>query len=190
MVPYRLTAGQYFAMIDADIFPRESRVELWDGMVYEKMAKTRSHDISAAKFIETLMPIKPRGWYLCLEASVTLDARRVPLPDVMLVRGQPEDYHEANPTGRDVGLVAELSLSSLKDDTGPKLAGYARASVPQYWVADLLGGLLMVYRDPIPAESRYATVETYRHGDRVPLWLDGVEIARVAVSDLLPIPRA
>jgi len=187
---YPFTADQFTRMIEADIFPRESRVELWDGVVYDKMAKHRAHSISGTMMSYAFMRVLPEGWYAGQEESLELDQRKVPLPDVMIVRGKPTDYPNAFPTARDIGLVVELSLSSLKSDTGPKLRGYARAGIPQYWVANLVANLLLVHRDPVPDEARYATFETYRHGETVPLYLDGVEVVRVAVSEILPPPRA
>ncbi len=184
--PYLFTADQFTRMVEADVFPDEDRVELWGGKVYVKMAKLRAHSLASALFIESLVAIKPAGWYLNAEESINLDPRGVPLPDLLLVRGRPRDYPEAHPTGRDVGLIVELSCSSIRDDTGPKLRGYARAGVPQYWVANLVDGILLVHRDPIVEESRYGTVETYRPGEVAPLLLDGLEIGRIAVSDLLP----
>ena len=186
VTPYLFNAEQFSRMVEARVFPRELRLELWDGKVYEKMAKLRAHSLAAAKFLDALGRIKPAGWYLNLEESISLDAGKVPLPDVVLIRGQPEDYRDGYATNCDVGLLVELSYSSLRDDTGPKLAAYARAAIPQYWVANLINNVLLVFRDPVPDESRYATAETYRHGETVPFWLNGVEIAQIAVSDLLP----
>ena len=189
VTPYLFNAEQFSRMVEARVFPRELRLELWDGKVYEKMAKLRAHSLAAAKFLEALGRIKPAGWYLNLEESISLDTGKVPLPDVVLIRGQPEDYRDGHATNSDVGLLVELSYTSLRDDTGPKLAGYARAAIPQYWVANLVANVLIVHRDPVPEESRFATVETYPHGESAPLILDGVEVARIAVSDLLPLPR-
>ena len=184
--PYLFTAEQFVQMVESEVFTREDRVELWDGKVYEKMAKVRPHNIASALFIEALGGIKPSGWSLNAEESVSLNSRRVTLPDIVLIRGGPRDYSDQNPPGRDVGLLVELSYSTLKGDKGRKLEGYAKAGVLQYWIANLVHGELLVHRDPVPDESRHATAEIYRHGDFVSLFLDGVDIGRIAVSDLLP----
>lgn len=186
-VPYLFNAEQFQRMIDADVFPRESRVELWDGMVYEKMAKNRPHAIAANKFAAALIPATPRGWHVAIEDSVGVGPGRVPLPDIMLVRGAPDDFSDRNPEARDIGLLIELADSSVRFDTGPKLAGYARAGVPHYWVANLPAGVIQAYRDPVPSEGRYASVETWIRSQSIPLVLHDVEVGRIAVDDLLPL---
>ncbi len=37
--PYKLSADDYFRMVEADIIPPDRRVGLWEGRLYEKMAK-------------------------------------------------------------------------------------------------------------------------------------------------------
>ena len=68
------------------------------------------------------------------------------------------------------------------------LEGYARALLPVYWVVNLEGRRVEVYSHPEIREPRavYAAVQTYRPGEDVPLVLDGREVARVAVSTILP----
>jgi hypothetical protein len=44
---------------------------------------------------------------------------------------------------------------------------------------------LELFTEPEP--TGYRTRTTYRAGDRVPLILDGQEVATIAVSDLLPL---
>ena len=39
-VPYRLSAVDYFRMVDADIIPSDRPVGPWKGLLYEKMPKT------------------------------------------------------------------------------------------------------------------------------------------------------
>ena len=184
-VPYLFNAEQFLHMIEAGIFPREARVELWDGMVQEKMAKNRPHAISNNKFVAALVRLVPRGWHLAVEDSFKAGPGRVPLPDLMIVRGAPDDYRHRNPEARDVALLIELSDSSLRFDTGPKRAGYARAGAPLYWVADLNGGAIRAYRDPIPGEARYAAEQVYARGQSIPFILDGEVVCEIPVSDLL-----
>ena len=65
---------------------------------------------------------------------------------------------------------------------------YATAGIPEYWVLDLEGKQLHVFRDPQPLRAAleataYATRLTYSPGDAVtPLHA----ATAVAVADLLP----
>ena len=41
--PYLFSVDDFLRMIDLDLFPDEARVGLWEGRVYEEMAKETSH---------------------------------------------------------------------------------------------------------------------------------------------------
>src|SRR5690349_14210219 len=53
-VPYRLTADDYFRMVDADIIPRDRRVELWEGRLVETMAKKQAHAVAQMVLVEAI----------------------------------------------------------------------------------------------------------------------------------------
>jgi Uma2 family endonuclease len=184
--PYLFSVDQFYRIIELGIFPRERRVGLWEGMLYEKMAKTQSHAVAGINVTMTLARVLPQGWCLSSENPIAIGPRSAPLPDMVVLRGVGNDYLDRRPGPADVGLVVEFSLTSLKEDTGPKLAAYASAGIPSYWVLNLVEGVVHVYSEPIPAESRFASEATARRGESIPLTLDGVVACQVAASDLLP----
>ena len=104
----------------------------------------------------------------------------------MVLRGEPDDYSKRRPTVADVGLVIELSDSSLKADTGPKLAAYAAAGVPAYWVLNLVADVIHIYEGPIAADRRFASKRIVPRTGHCNLILDGVEVGMIAARDLLP----
>ena len=185
--PYLFDAHQFFEMIEAGVFPREARVFLWDGMVCQKMAKKRPHGIAGAKFVQSLARVLPPDWFLSPEDSVVAGPARVPLPDLIVVRGVPDDYARRLPIAADVGLVIELAYSSLKQDLGEKLRGYAGAGFENYWVANLIDHKIIAHHDPIPEEERYAMTRIYERGEQIPLLLDGRDVGPIAVDSLLPL---
>ena len=80
--------------------------------------------------------------------------------------------------------MVEVADSSLRFDTGEKLAWYAAAGVPEYWVLDVNGRQLLVYRDPDPAGRTYRTQLTFAEAESVsPL---AAPTASLRVADLLP----
>ncbi len=184
--PYLFSTEAFYRMIELGVFPRESRVGLWDGRIYEKMAKTQAHAVAGINVTMTLMRAVPPGWCFSHENPVTVGPNKAPLPDVVVLRGIGDDYLDRRPVAADVGLVVELSLTSLKFDTGAKLAGYASAGVPAYWVVNLVDGVVHVYSDPIPAEGRFASSATVARGESFPFALGGVPVGPIAASDLLP----
>jgi Uma2 family endonuclease len=185
--PYLFTTDEFYRLLESEFFPPEARVGLWEGRIYEKMAKTQAHAVAGMKVNNLLTRMLPPGWTLSNENPITVSENRAPLPDLIVLRGSPDDYIDRRPGTADVGLVVELSLSSLRIDTGSKLAAYASAGVPTYWVVNLVAGVIFVFSDPIPSEGRFASVATVARGGSFPFNLDGAQVALIAASDLLPI---
>src|SRR5207302_5274691 len=85
-----------------------------------------------------------------------------PEPDLAVVPGRPRDY-SGHPTTAD--LVVEVADSSLDFDTNEKRLRYARAGIREYWVVDINGRRLLVYRDPRAGD--YATQQALGPTDTV-----------------------
>ena len=153
--PFSFTAEAFRKMIAADVFADDERVELWEGQVCEKMAKKVPHANTSMILGHALSQRLPAGWFLTAETPVELGPKFTPLPDYCALRGLPKDYLGRHPGPADVGLVIELSDSSLRFDSTTKLASYAEAGVPVYWVVNLVKNIVQTYADPIPAERRY-----------------------------------
>ncbi len=191
-MPYRLTADDYFRMVDDGILPHDRRVWLWEGRLYEKMAKkTLPHAVAFSKVVSALAQVLPPGWCLWPENPITVASDKVPLPDltIILIRGEPDDDKRRGrrPEPSDVGLVIEIAGTSLRVDTGPTLEEYARAFLPVYWVLDLVGRRVLACRQPVVegGRGRYDSVESFGPDQSLPLLLDGREIIRIPVRDLL-----
>jgi Uma2 family endonuclease len=189
-VPFDLTIDVFARMIDSGLVPRDRRIFLCNGRLYEKMAKTRAHGYVGASINMSVLPRLPVGWSLWPESTIALDPANAPLPDFMVVRGaSPLDYAspERYPGPADVGLVIEVAVTSLHDDLTVVLGQYARASIPVYWVVDVLEGRILVHTEPqvIDGRAEYARVDVYRSGQSLPLVLDGAEVARIPVGELL-----
>ncbi len=184
---YLISTAVFRRMLNAEVFADHDRVELWDGRIYKKMAKTQAHAVAGNLASIVLGRLLPDGWFPGSENPVTIDQGRVPVPDFVVLRGHPKDYIHRSPRPNDVGLIVEFSLTSLKFDIGAKLAGYASANIPVYWVLNLVENVILVFERPVPAERRYESSQTYAVGQSVPLRLDGVLIAEIAALDLLPV---
>ena len=189
-VPYDLTIDLFSRMVESGLIPRDRRVFLLKGRLYEKMAKTRAHGYVGAAINMALVPQLPPGWGLWPESTIVLDPTNAPLPDLTVIRGaSPLDFATANryPDPGDVGLLIEIAVTSLRDDLTTGLERYARASIPVYWVVDVPGRRILVHTKPriVGGRGEYARVETYRPGQALPLVLDGQEIARIPFDELL-----
>lgn len=189
-VPYRLSADEYFRMVAADIIPPERRVGLWEGHLFEKMAKKLPHSIAQNLVLAALTNARPEGWCLWSECPILVNDFSAPIPDVSLVRGDLRvyDHRGTVPQAREIGLVVEVADSSLRKNRTETLHAYARAGLPSYWVVNLVTRRVEVYSEPVTDEngSRYTWNESFEAGAEVPLVLDGREVARIPARDLLP----
>jgi Uma2 family endonuclease len=188
--PYELTVDVFARMAEQGLFPRERRVYLEDGRLYEKMAKCKAHDSVGAGVIRALARRLPEGWSLWAESTIKLDERNAPLPDFSVIR--PGDLVgrvdcERYPDPRDAAILIEVAVSSLRKDLTVALEKYARAGVPAYWVIDVLGRRILAHSEPRMEDGRgiYGKAETYQAGQTIPLVLDGQPVAQIPFDEIL-----
>ena len=60
--------------------------------------------------------------------------------------------------------------------------------VPIYWIVNLNARRIEVYRDPQGRgkTASYRETTIFDRGAEVPAWIEGREIGRIAVKDILP----
>jgi Uma2 family endonuclease len=108
-----------------------------------------------------------------------------PMPDVAVIRGGPRDFAQVHPTRAD--LVVEVSDTTLALDLTEKAELYATAGIADYWVLDLTGRRLLVFRDPGPLSPGgvgYRTHLTLGPTESVaPL---AAPTTSITIADLLP----
>jgi Uma2 family endonuclease len=175
--PFRFTREQYHDMGRRGYFDGK-RVELIFGEVREMSTINWPHALAVAF---------PTGHWLNIQQPlVSPDSE--PQPDVAVIPGSPRSYTD-HPTV--AALVVEVSDSTLNDDLTTKAELYATAGVAEYWVLDLNGRQLHVFRDPAPlplptelAATASSTHSTLGPTDTVsPL---AAPHTSITVSDLLP----
>jgi Uma2 family endonuclease len=184
---HRLSVTQYRRMAETGVLTPDDRVELLEGLLVEKMTKNPPHRIANRRARVSLEAVVPPRWYVdAQEPIVTTDSE--PEPDVVVVRGRTEDYRDSNPRSENVGLVVEIADVSLLRDRRLKGRIYARAGIPVYWIVNLVDRSVEVYTAPDATASPPSYSLRADHGAdaTLPLILDGVEVARVCVADLLP----
>ena len=181
---YRMTVDEYERLAEAAILDDPS-VELIDGYLVRKMTKKPPHVIAVEGLRDDLLALALAGWRVMIQDPVRIPDFDEPEPDIAIVRGSRKDYKEHHPGPREIGFVAEIADSSLDIDRGEKLAAYARAGVPQYWIVNLVDGVVEAYSNPV-ATGQYRDLRVYCPDDDLPVVLDGHEIGRVAVRNVLP----
>lgn len=176
---HRFSRAQYEQMVDAGVFGTEDRLELLDGEIID-MAPQKSRHATAVRLLEeALRACFGIGHDIRSQLPLALDERSEPEPDIAVVPGSPRDYRDAHPTG--AVLIIEVADTTLAYYRIHKLAAYARAGIPDYWILDLGNETLEVCRQPLG--DTYAERRILKAADRVaPLSGSG----EFAVADILP----
>jgi Uma2 family endonuclease len=127
------------------------------------------------------------GWCLRVQSAITLITSE-PEPDLAIVRGHKRTYLSQHPSAKDIGLIVEVSDSTLDSDRDDKIPIYARDSIPTYWIVNLVDRQVEVHENPSGsvAVPTYGTCRTFKPGNSVPVVLDGVAVGGVLVDELLP----
>ena len=181
------TLAEYQALIDTGVIREGERVELIDGHLVYPMPADPPHASTVTRLNRRLDRMCPVGYHARSQTDTVVGTSR-PEPDVCLVRGDEWAFDTRHPEPADIALVVEVSDSSLAFDRGDKLRVYARASVPEYWVVNVVDRQVEVYTGPNTTADPpvYGTRTDYRPGDQLPIALDGKVVGTIPVSDLLP----
>ncbi len=150
-------------MAETGILGPDERVELVRGVIREMSPKNWAHVI-ATRAVFLMLENALRG-----RASVYQEAPLVaegidsePEPDV-LVCSNPDELAYRSRRTKPL-LVIEVADSSLEYDVGEKASLFAEAGVPEYWVVNLVGRTLIVFRKPLKGAYResFSLVEKAR----------------------------
>ena len=175
--PLRWTCAEFHRFGDMGVFEGR-RAMLIDGVILEQGPMNPPHAITLGLVEEAIRMAFGTGWWLRQQLPLVLGQDTDPEPDLAVVPGRPRDY-AGHPTTAE--LVIEAADSSLDFDTNEKRLLYARAGIREYWVVDINGRRLLVYRDPQAGD--YATQQVLGTADAVaPL---AAPTATVRVADLL-----
>lgn len=174
------TVEEYFGLVEAGQLDPDARVELLEGVVVEMSPQTPEHATCVRMIHKALEKVFDCEIRACL--PFIAGARSGPEPDVVVVPGTVDDYARRHPG--EALLVVEVSVSSLPVDRLSKSRIYSAAGVPEYWIANLVHGVLEVHRDPDPEARVYREMTTLSPRQSVsPL---GAPKSSIPVADLLP----
>ncbi len=179
------TRDEMYRLADLGFF-RGQRAERIGGQIVVQSPQNWRHAVSTDRAGEVLRAAFGPGFWVRTQLPLELGLDSDPEPDVSVIAGRREDF-TAHP--RTAVLVVEVADSSLGYDRTDKASLYAAAGVADYWVVDVAGRTVEVFRDPRPDASSpfgatYASVTAFGPGDAVTL-LAGPGGA-VPVAELLP----
>ena len=181
-----ITVSQYDRMIETGVIGEHDQVELLEGRLVPKLSRKRPHIQAGKRSFQAFERILPAGWHVAKEDPIVASDLSKPEPDLSVVRGEVDDYDDRDVTAGDLALVVEIAQRSLTDDRVMMGRIYASSGIPVYWIINLVDSQIEVYTNPDQNLGQHDTRVDYKPGENVPVVIEGREIRRVAVADLLP----
>lgn len=176
--PMRWTCEQFHQLGDMGVFEGR-RAMLIHGEILEEGPMNPPHAIAVELVEEVIREALGKGWRVRCQLPLILGLDTDPEPDVAIIAGSARGKVD-HPTTAE--LVIEIADTSLDFDLQVKRLLYARAEIREYWVLDINGRQLHVFREPQAGD--YPVGTTHGVTDTVsPL---SVPTAVVKVADLLP----
>ncbi len=178
----RYTVERYLALFDEGVLDRDDRVELLEGVVVAMGGSNPRHAAAVSMVMRALIEAVGRRAAVRVQSSFRASRYSRPEPDVAVVPGHEPDYDKAHP--RTALLLVEVAEWSLPQDRVTKLAIYAAAGVPEYWIVNLRDGWVEILRAPDRRARRYTESSIAHRGERITL--AALPDVSVAVDELLP----
>lgn len=154
------TLAEYEHMVEVGAFsgPFRKRVELIRGEIVEMTPIGTRHSEVVSRLAE---------WS---HAALTNQRARVRIQSPIRIphnESEPEpdntwvdqkDYSLRHPEPNEIRLIVEVADTSLDDDRGYKLAVFAEAGIPEYWIVNLIDEQIEVCRNPIRREYQEKSI--------------------------------
>ena len=150
----RISVDEYHRMIEAGILGEDEHVQLIDGFLVAMAPQGSLHALVIQRLTTALVRAVGNELAVRPQLPLSLPDDSEPEPDLAVVRAedQSRDHHP-----RRALLVVEVAADSLRLDRSRKAALYARAGIPEYWIANLEGPSVEVRRQPDTEAGVYRT---------------------------------
>ena len=173
-VLHKLSIEAFNALWRAGHLGEGDRVELIDGLILDMAPIGRPHMSLVNRLTRWLVNAVGDRGVVSVQNSIVLPPWSQPQPDLAVLAPAFFALEGDLPQARDVLLLIEVADSSLAFDRGRKRALYAREGIAEYWVVDVAGCAIDVYREPSP--DGYRSHRRLVEGERAAMRaLDGVE---------------
>ena len=158
--PRLIRRSEYERMVELGWFEDE-RVELIYGVIVKMSPHGPEHDAPLSRLTELLVQGLIGRARVRVQSAFAASDGSEPEPDLAVV--PPGEYDDAHPSA--AWLIVEVAKSSLAKDRGPKARLYAESGVPEYWVVNLVDGLIEVHTEQ--RDGLYRRVIRHGRGDVV-----------------------
>src|SRR5215471_13271332 len=141
---HQWTVEEYHRMGAVGLLDADSRVELLEGEIIEMAPIGDAHAATSNRLNRLLVLAVGERGIVAVGNPVRLSQRSEPQPDFSVLRPR-ADYQTKGPRPEDVMLAVEVSDTTLRRDRRVKLALYARAGIPEFWIVNLERKELEIY---------------------------------------------
>lgn len=159
----RITVDEYHRMIGAGILGEDEHVQLLAGTVVAMTPQGRPHARVVQRLTRLFVRAVGDDLEVLTQLPLTLLDESEPEPDLAIVRAEDAQSGEHHP--RTAVLVIEVAGDSLRLDRQSKAALYARAGIPEYWIANLAEATVEVHGEPDPEAGAYRAKTIVRSGE-------------------------
>jgi Uma2 family endonuclease len=150
------TREEYHRMAEVGILTERDRVELIRGEIVKKSTPGRRHRAFVDNLTQLLVVRRAGRAVVGAQGPIAVTDDTEPEPDLAILRRRAVPYKEREAWAEDALLLIEVSETSLAYDRSTKLALYAEAGVPEYWIVDCAAETVEVHR--APAANAYRDV--------------------------------
>ena len=144
------------------------RLELIEGELINKMGENRPH-LNSVKLISMWLASVFGSEFVMQMQTIDVapedNPTSQPQPDVSVLKESFLMFRSENPRPQDLHLVVEVSATTLYFDIRDKARLYARAGIPEYWIANVQQRQLIVHREPQGGE--YKSIRIYSESESV-----------------------
>jgi Uma2 family endonuclease len=157
------SADEYHRMAEAGILSEDDRVELIDGEVVRVSPIGHTHGSCVKRLNSILNRRIGLLAIVSVQDPIRLNDYSEPEPDICLLKLSDNFYASGTPTASDVLLVIEVSDSSVDFDRKVKVPLYAKAGIPEVWLAVVQQDRIEAYGQLV--DGSYQTIRIVRRGE-------------------------
>ncbi len=160
---WHFNVDQYYRLAEAGVLQPDDRVELIEGEIIRMPPIGSPHASRVKRISYILHDVFEERVIVSVQDPVRLNDFSEPVPDVALLKPRGDFYAARHPAPEDVLLIVEVSDSTILTDRNVKVPLYARAGIPEVWLANLPKQVVEVYSEP--AEGKYQKAVTFNLGE-------------------------
>jgi Uma2 family endonuclease len=169
----RLSVAQYHQMVATGVLIDGDPLELYEGVLVEKMTEGPAHSFRITQLARLLFRLIGDGdWQVRVQHPISTDDSE-PEPDLAIVADH--DYSQRHPGPTEVLVIIEVAGSSLARDRSTKQRIYANAGIAHYVIVNLTDDVVESYSQPIGGDDA-------RYGQHVTLTAGTIELGPITVD--------